>query len=56
MRLEFTKATAGNAYMGGAFNGSSHYFTKTAPLNGTLGTVTNNISIEINYQLDAYPA
>ena len=33
MRLEFTKVTAGNAYMGGAFNGSSHYFTKTAPLN-----------------------
>ena len=54
MRLEFTKTTAGNAYMGGAFNGSSHYFTKTAPLNGTLGTVNNNFTIEAVVQPTAY--
>ena len=53
MRLEFTKATAGNAYMGGAFNGSSHYFTKTSP-SGTLGTVTNNFTIEAVVQPTSY--
>ena len=53
MRLEFTKVTAGNAYMGGAFNGSSHYFTKTSP-SGTLGTVTNNFTIEATYQPTSY--
>ena len=53
MRLEFTKVTAGNAYMGGAFNGSSHYFTKTSP-GGTLGTVTNNFTIEAVVQPTSY--
>ena len=53
MRLEFTKTVAGNGYMGGAFNGSSHYFTKTSP-SGTLGTVTNNITIEAEYQPTSY--
>lgn len=58
MRLRITKSVAGNGYMGGLFNGSSHYFTRTAaaPLNGTLATVTNNLTLETNYQLDAYPA
>ena len=55
MRLEFTKATAGNAYMGGAFNGSSHYFTKTSP-SGTLGTVNNNFTIEAVVQPTSYAA
>jgi hypothetical protein len=55
MRLEFTKVTAGNAYMGGAFNGSSHYFTKTSP-SGTLGTVTNNFTIEAVVQPTSYAA
>jgi Concanavalin A-like lectin/glucanases superfamily len=45
MRVKGTKTVAGNGYMGGAFNGSSHYFTKTTP-SGTLGTVTNNFTIE----------
>lgn len=53
MRLEFTKTVAGNGYMGGAFNGSSHYFTKTSP-SGTLGTVTNNFTIEAVVQPTAY--
>ena len=53
MRLEFTKTVAGNGYMGGAFNGSSHYFTKVTPT-GTLSTVTNNFTIETNYQPTAY--
>ena len=53
MRLEFTKTVAGNGYMGGAFNGSSHYFTKTSP-SGTLATVTNNFTIEAVVQPTAY--
>ncbi len=53
MRLELTKTVAGNGYMGGAFNGSSHYFTKTSPT-GTLGTVTNNFTIEAVVQPTSY--
>lgn len=45
MRMQFTKTVAGNGYMGGWFNGSSHYFTKTTP-SGTLGTVANNFTFE----------
>jgi hypothetical protein len=55
MRLELTKTVAGNGYMGGAFNGSSHYFTKTSP-SGTLGTVTNNFTIEAVVQPTSYQA
>ena len=55
MRLEFTKTVAGNGYMGGAFNGSSHYFTKATP-SGTLGTVTNNFTIEAVVQPTSYQA
>jgi len=55
MRLEFTKTVAGNGYMGGAFNGSSHYFTKATP-SGTLGTVTNNFTIEAVVQPTSYAA
>jgi hypothetical protein len=53
MRLELTKTVAGNGYMGGAFNGSSHYFTKTTP-SSTLGTVTNNFTIEAVVQPTSY--
>jgi len=53
MRLELTKTVAGNGYMGGAFNGSSHYFTKATP-SGTLGTVTNNFTIEAVVQPTSY--
>ncbi len=53
MRLEITKTVAGNGYMGGAFNGSSHYFTKTTP-SGTLGTVTNTFTIEATAMPTSY--
>jgi hypothetical protein len=53
MRRRFTRTVAANTYMGGAFNGSSHYFTKTTP-SGTLGTVTNNFTIEITYMPTSY--
>jgi hypothetical protein len=53
MRLRTTRTVAANTYMGGAFNGSSHYFTKTTP-GGTLGTVTNNFTIEANVMPTAY--
>ena len=38
------------------FNGSSHYFTRTAaaPLNGTFRTVTNNFTIEALVQPTSY--
>ena len=53
MRLQFTKTVAGNGYVGGAFNGSSHYFTKVTPT-GTLSTVTNNFTIEAYVQPTSY--
>ncbi len=53
MRRRFTRTTPANTYMGGAFNGSSHYFTKTSP-SGTLGTVTNNFTIEAVVQPTSY--
>lgn len=53
MRRRFTRTVATNTYMGGAFNGSSHYFTKTTP-GGTLGTVTNNFTIEVYVQPTSY--
>jgi hypothetical protein len=53
MKLLINKTVAGNGYMGGAFNGSSHYFTKVTPT-GTLSTVTNNFTIEANVQPTAY--
>ena len=56
MKLRINKTVAGNGYMAGLMNGSSHYFTRTAaaPLNGTLGTVTNNFTIEVEYQPTSY--
>ena len=53
MKLRINKTVAGNGYMGGAFNGSSHYFTKASP-SGTLGTVTNNFTIEAVVQPTSY--
>ena len=53
MKLRINKTVADNGYMGGAFNGSSHYFTKTSP-SGTLGTVTNNFTIEAVVQPTSY--
>jgi len=53
MRRRFQRTVATNTYMGGLFNGSSHYFTKTTP-SGTLGTVTNNFTIEAYVQPTVY--
>lgn len=53
MRRRFTRVTAANTYMGGAFNGSSHYFTKTTPT-GTLGTVTDNFTIRATVMPTSY--
>lgn len=55
MRLLFEKTVAGNGYMGGAFNGSSQYFTKTSPT-GTLATVTNNFTIKASIIPTVYPS
>lgn len=52
-RRRFTRAIASNNYMGGAFNGTNHYFTKTTPT-GTLSTVTNNFTFEAVVQPTAY--
>lgn len=54
-RLQFARSTPANTYMGGALNGSSHYFTKTSPT-GTLSTVTNNFTIMATYMPTAYPS
>lgn len=53
MRLRIDKTVAGNGFMGGLFNGSTHYFTKTSPT-GTLSTVTNNFTIRADYEPTAY--
>jgi len=55
MRRRFQRTVAANTYMGGLMNGSSHYFTKTSP-SGTLGTVTNNFTIEAYVQPTSYQA
>lgn len=55
MRLKGTKTVAGNGYMGGAFNGSSHYFVKATPTS-TLASLTNNFTIEATVAPTAYQA
>lgn len=44
MRLRTTRTVTAPTYMGGLFNGSSHYFTKVTPTS-TLSTVANNFTI-----------
>lgn len=44
MRIRTTRTVAAPTYMGGLFNGTSHYFTKTTATS-TLSTVTNNWTI-----------
>lgn len=53
MRLKLPRTVTPPTYMGGAFNGSSHYFTKTSPT-GTLSTVTNNFTIMCHVEPTAY--
>ena len=44
MKLKVYRKLPAPTYMGGAFNGSSHYFIKTSPTS-TLSTITNNFTI-----------
>lgn len=53
MRLKLPRTVTAPTYMGGAFNGSSHYFTKVTPT-GTLSTVTNNWTIMAHVEPTAY--
>ena len=52
-RLKLPRTVQAPTYMGGAFNGTSHYFTKVTPT-GTLSTVTNNFTIMTHVELTAY--
>ena len=53
MRVRTSRTVAAPTYMGGAFNGSSHYFVKATP-SGTLGTVTNNFTLRATIEPTAY--
>jgi len=53
MRLQTTRTVAGQQYMGGLMNGSSHYFTKVTAT-GTLATVTDNFTLMAYVQPTAY--
>lgn len=44
MRIRTSRTVAAPTYMGGAFNGTNHYFTKVTPTS-TLSTVTDNFTI-----------
>lgn len=53
MRLKLTRTVTAPTYMGGLFNGSSHYFTKATPT-GTLSTITNNFTMVAHVQPTSY--
>lgn len=53
MRLKLPRTVTAPTYMGGAFNGSSHYFTKVTPT-GTLSTITNNFTFMAHIEPTAY--
>lgn len=55
MRIRTTRTVAAPTYMGGAFNGTNQYFTKTTPTS-TLGTVTNNITLMAHVEATSYAA
>lgn len=55
MKGRTTRTVAAPTYMGGAFNGSSHYFIKTTPTS-TLSTITNNFSLRATFQPTSYAA
>jgi hypothetical protein len=55
MRLRTTRTAPAPTYMGGTFNGTNQYFSKTTPT-GALGTVTDNFTIMAWCYLTAYPA
>lgn len=53
MRIRTSRTVAAPTYMGGAFNGTNHYFTKVTPTS-TLSTVTNNFTIMGHIEPTAY--
>jgi len=53
MRLRTTRTVTAPTYMGGLFNGSSHYFVKTTPTS-TLSTVANNFTVMAWVELTSY--
>lgn len=55
MRIRTSRTVAAPTYMGGAFNGTSHYFTKVTPTS-TLSTITDNITIVAHIEPTAYAA
>jgi len=55
MRVRTARTVAAPTYMGGAFNGTTHYFTKTSPTS-TLSTVTNNFSLKATIEPTTYAA
>lgn len=52
-KLKLPRTVTAPTYMGGAFNGSSHYFTKVTPT-GTLSTITNNFTFMAHIEPTAY--
>lgn len=54
-RFRGTRTTPANSYMGGAFNGTNHYFTKTTATS-TLSTMTNNHTFIAAVELTSYKA
>lgn len=55
MRIRTTRTVTAPTYMGGAFNGTNHYFTKVTATS-TLSTVTNNWTIMGWVEPTAYAA
>jgi hypothetical protein len=53
MRIRTSRTVAAPTYMGGAFNGTNHYFTKVT-CTSTLSTVTNNFTFMTHYMPTAY--
>lgn len=53
MRIRTTRTVAAPTYMGGAFNGTNHYFTKVTPTS-TLSTVTSAWTMMAHVEPTAY--
>lgn len=55
MRIRTSRTVAAPTYMGGAFNGTNHYFTKVTPTS-TLSTVADNWTLELHHTPTSYAA
>lgn len=53
MRIRTTRTVAAPTYMGGAFNGTNHYFTKTTATS-TLSTFTDNFTLMAHVEPTSY--